>query len=106
MKINCRAENLIICKDNRLWPCCWTATARFEKSTYLDGLEKINPNWNSLTTNSIDDILNHHAFTDHFNDTHFVDNNLVDEVCVKNCNEVTIKQKKIKEVKDRRPTND
>lgn len=82
MNIKCKSKKLMINYDNTVWPCCWVCTNR--RGEYLKNLPK---DWNSLDHYSLKEILNHEAFTTHYNDAHWQNENLVDEECKKECDQ-------------------
>jgi len=51
-------------------------------SSYIKNLPK---DWNSLEHHTVDEILSHDAYTKHFNDEHWNDNDKVDEICKMEC---------------------
>lgn len=81
MKIKCKSNKLLIDVDNTVWPCCWVCTNK--RGKYLKSLDK---NWNSLNHHTMEEILQHEAFTIHYNDTHWQDELNVDEECKTECN--------------------
>lgn len=86
-KINCIAltEHEIKFDDKqRLWPCCYYA-ANFGKhgvtgDVYIDSLD---PTWNSLKHHKMTDILNHPAFTEHWQPDNWASD--CPTVCMENC---------------------
>lgn len=68
--------------DNKIWPCCWVCTN--QRGKYLESLPK---NWNSLSHHSLDEILNHEAFTKHYNVEHWNDESKVDIECKSECDQ-------------------
>jgi len=82
--IKCKTKNVIIDTDNRLWPCCWVLT-KSDLSFYLADVEKREPFWNSLSHHTINEILNHEVYTDHFNTKHWEDEDACDPICKIEC---------------------
>lgn len=61
--IKCKSKGLIIDEKGYVYPCCFVNTNK-DSSPYINSLEK---NWNSLHHYSLENILSHEAFRDHFN---------------------------------------
>lgn len=83
MKIKCKSTTLSVSLDNKLYPCCWLLTET-PKSHYLTELEKKDPDWNNLTKHSMELILKHDAFVNHFNVKGWNSSNC-DPVCIEEC---------------------
>jgi hypothetical protein len=82
MAIKCKTQSLVIEYDKKLWPCCYVANTHYD-SEYLKNL----PNdWNDLSVHSVKEILNHHAFTKHFN-TEDWQSDRCDVICNKECSQ-------------------
>ena len=92
MKIHCQIhEGGEIQVDEKLkaWPCCYYDSANNEGhgktgDEYIDSLPE---DWNSLNTNTLEEILKHEAFTTHFNDEHWNDSKKCSPLCKKFCSE-------------------
>ena len=82
MKIQCKSKGIILNYDNTVWPCCWVCTNAKTESRYLKSLPK---DWNSLGKHKLEKILSHEAFTKHFNDHGWNDEEKVDEICKEQC---------------------
>jgi hypothetical protein len=82
MKIKCRSTEMVICEQNRLWPCCYTSLYRRESSWQKNQ----DPDWNSLDKYSADTIIDSEGFAEHYNDKHWNDELMCDEICKKWCN--------------------
>ena len=81
MSIKCQSKGIIVDYNNKVYPCCYVLTREMfpeEKSKYLSKLDK---DWNNLDKHSLEEILKHTAFTEHFNEKHWNDKNNCDEIC-------------------------
>lgn len=79
-KIVCKTNQLIIDIDGRLWPCCFIAVGH-RRSQYI---KKQGKDWNDTNKHSVKEILEHEAFTKHFNDKGWNSDD-PDKVCVCEC---------------------
>lgn len=88
MKIKCYSEAILVDYDGTVWPCCHVlARQKVKKSNgtrskYIDSLPK---DWNNLKKHKLKDILKHEAYTKHFNEAHWNDENKADPICKKIC---------------------
>lgn len=82
MSIKCKTLSLVIEYDKKVWPCCYVA-CNAKQSSYL---KKLPANWNDLSHHTLKQILNHKAYTHHFNDTDW-NSNECDTICKKFCSE-------------------
>ncbi len=91
MNIKCQIldEGEIQVDENlRAWPCCYydTANAEGQGKTGDDYIDSLPKDWNSLNTYTLEEILKHKAFTEHFNDKHW-NSNKCSPLCKENCSE-------------------
>ena len=82
MAIKCKTQALQIDFDKKLWPCCFVAMDH-KNSKYLNDLPD---DWNDLTLHNIKEILNHPAYTKHFN-TEDWESDRCDIICKTDCSE-------------------
>ena len=76
----CKSTNPIIDINGRLWPCCFMAVGH-RNSQYINQQGK---GWNDTNKHSVKEILDHEAFTEHFNDKGW-SSDTPDEMCVREC---------------------
>ena len=99
----CKTWSLLKIDENlRLWPCSFVCNYTDD---FLDALDE---NWNSLQNKSLNEILNHDAFTKHFNYEHWNDETKCSWICKKECSLPYLKnmdlsyQKKNREERERK----
>jgi len=57
-------REIFIANDMRLWPCCFLRDSAFKnQDDILNKLDMYGPEWNDLSTKSIDDVLDHPWFS-------------------------------------------
>ena len=89
--LKCEELGLLKIDENlRVWPCAFVSNYTDE---FLDVLDE---NWNSLQNKSLNEVLNHDAFTKHFNYEHWNDETKCSLICKRECSSPTkiTKQKK------------
>ena len=88
--VDCSVDGPLIGTDGKVWPCCFVHT-NHHNSDEIMKYNKEDPNWNNLYHYPLSKILNHEAFTQHFNIPHFSDIDNLDYVCRNECLKNNIK---------------